>query len=489
MAITTLSNVATTDTFQTWLNATNTLATNLRDSIVTANSTLGTTTGNAVVLGNLGATTLFANSGIRGGNNSTSGTLTISSNAVFSGTANVAGAANFAGVVNAASLVVAGDSVFSSTVNAAALNITGPATFTGALTTTTNTTTIGTAAFFVANGNLGVGTATPGSKLTVAGSVSATDATLTTNTLTIGNGSYFVSNGNVGIGTASPGSKLQVVGTEVRLQTTDAFYSIANTTGGRYGYLRGLASGIQLVSEPAAANIIYLQTTNSPDISIFANGNVGIGTGTSAPGVKLQVNGAFTANGIIRGEAVGGGEGGQIELNTSDNSGTGLFIDVVSGNTARVFSNRNSSTIQIGQVSGTGGSISFVTEGATRAAITSTGLFQFNSGYGSAATAYGCRAWINFDGTAAFIGSGRGSGGVTSVTDNGTGTYTINFSFTFPDTFYAFAGSVKITDFVTGALQLQSGIINKTTSSLAIETLNNAGTRTDAASVDVVVFR
>jgi hypothetical protein len=31
---------------------------------------------------------------------------------------------------------------------------------------------------------------------------------------------------------------------------------------------------------------------------------------------------------------------------------------------------------------------------------TSTGLVQFNSGYGSVATAYGCRAWVNFDGTA-----------------------------------------------------------------------------------------
>jgi len=30
---------------------------------------------------------------------------------------------------------------------------------------------------------------------------------------------------------------------------------------------------------------------------------------------------------------------------------------------------------------------------------TSAGLFQMNSGYGSVATAYGCRAWINYNGT------------------------------------------------------------------------------------------
>lgn len=39
------------------------------------------------------------------------------------------------------------------------------------------------------------------------------------------------------------------------------------------------------------------------------------------------------------------------------------------------------------------------------------GNFKMNSGYGSAATAYGCRAWVNFDGTAA----GTFAGGVSTV--------------------------------------------------------------------------
>lgn len=40
------------------------------------------------------------------------------------------------------------------------------------------------------------------------------------------------------------------------------------------------------------------------------------------------------------------------------------------------------------------------------------GTLQFNSGYGSAATAYGCRAWVNFQGT----GSGTFAGGTSTVT-------------------------------------------------------------------------
>jgi len=60
---------------------------------------------------------------------------------------------------------------------------------------------------------------------------------------------------------------------------------------------------------------------------------------------------------------------------------------------------------------------------------------QFNSGYGSTATAYGCRAWVNFNGTGTV--AIRDSGNVSSITDNGTGHYTANFSTAMPDANYA----------------------------------------------------
>jgi hypothetical protein len=71
---------------------------------------------------------------------------------------------------------------------------------------------------------------------------------------------------------------------------------------------------------------------------------------------------------------------------------------------------------------------------AERMRVKSTGDFQFNSGYGSAATAYGCRAWISYAGVGAFI---RGSGNVSSVTINGTGDYTVNFTTALVDANYA----------------------------------------------------
>jgi hypothetical protein len=67
--------------------------------------------------------------------------------------------------------------------------------------------------------------------------------------------------------------------------------------------------------------------------------------------------------------------------------------------------------------------------------LTTVGILKFDSGYGSAAPAYGCRAWVNFNGTGTV--AIRGSGNVSSITDNGTGDYTVNFTTAMPDTNYA----------------------------------------------------
>lgn len=48
---------------------------------------------------------------------------------------------------------------------------------------------------------------------------------------------------------------------------------------------------------------------------------------------------------------------------------------------------------------------------------------------------YKCRAWVNFNGTGTV--AIRASGNVTSITDNGTGDYTVNFTTAMPDANYA----------------------------------------------------
>ena len=73
--------------------------------------------------------------------------------------------------------------------------------------------------------------------------------------------------------------------------------------------------------------------------------------------------------------------------------------------------------------------------GAQTMGIDASGNLQFNSGYGSVATAYGCRAWVNFNGTGTV--AIRASGNVSSITDNAVGLFTVNYSTAMPDVNYS----------------------------------------------------
>ena len=119
--------------------------------------------------------------------------------------------------------------------------------------------------------------------------------------------------------------------------------------------------------------------------------------------------------------------------------------------------------------------IAFAEGGTEQMRLTDTGLLQFNSGYGSVATAYGCRAWVNFNGTGTV--AIRASGNVSSITDNGTGDYTINFTTAMPDTNYAVS---SIADDKSGSYWRMPGIRGDganapTTSSFKIRTDGQIG--------------
>lgn len=55
---------------------------------------------------------------------------------------------------------------------------------------------------------------------------------------------------------------------------------------------------------------------------------------------------------------------------------------------------------------------------------------------------YKCRAWVNFDGTLTGTITPRSSGNVSSITKNGTGDYTINFTTNMIDSNYSVANTV-----------------------------------------------
>jgi len=125
--------------------------------------------------------------------------------------------------------------------------------------------------------------------------------------------------------------------------------------------------------------------------------------------------------------------------------------------------------------------------GNTRLIIRNDGDLQFNSGYGSVATAYGCRAWVNFDGTQTAANMIRESGNVSSITDNGTGSYTVNFTTAMPDANYVCnVNASSQTDTIN--LNPASGV-NRSTTTVRIDSEVSGGSQYDAGLIDVVVFR
>lgn len=124
-----------------------------------------------------------------------------------------------------------------------------------------------------------------------------------------------------------------------------------------------------------------------------------------------------------------------------------------------------------------------------------SGNLQANSGYGSVATGYLCRAWVNFNGTGTV--AIRASGNVTSITDNGIGDYTLNFTVVMPDANYTPVCMTQNDD-SNGARGAGGAQINQdtapTTSALRIFTAYGAtattnGSKNDQARVCIAVFR
>jgi hypothetical protein len=152
-----------------------------------------------------------------------------------------------------------------------------------------------------------------------------------------------------------------------------------------------------------------------------------------------------------------------------------------------------SGTSGIKTTGGDDGVLEIQNNGTAQAKVTAAGLLQFNSGYGSVATAYGCRAWVNFDGTG--TPAIRGSGNVSSITDNNTGDYTVNFTTAMPDANYGVAFATKFRDTTGSAGFVLAEITDKvniatamTTTSLRIGTISSS-TYYDIPVVTVSIFR
>ena len=157
-------------------------------------------------------------------------------------------------------------------------------------------------------------------------------------------------------------------------------------------------------------------------------------------------------------------------------SGTGAFtIAAPNSNTDRTLTLPDATgTVQVSgnPISGTTGSFS--------------GDLSFNSGYGSAAVAYGCRAWVNFDGTGTV--AIRAAGNVSSITDLGVGFYGINFTTAMPTLLYAVVASTYFVNDASGVGIIFSVPESTTQARIVIARQDSTGGM-DSAGLQVAIFR
>ena len=99
---------------------------------------------------------------------------------------------------------------------------------------------------------------------------------------------------------------------------------------------------------------------------------------------------------------------------------------------------------------------------------------------------FACRAWVNFDGTGTV--AIRASGNVSSITDNGTGDYTVNFTTVMQDANYSFVGTPSHSAGATSML-VESDTTVPTTSAVRFFVMNAGGTAQDRPYINVLIFR
>ena len=188
-------------------------------------------------------------------------------------------------------------------------------------------------------------------------------------------------------------------------------------------------------------------------------GRVGINDTTPSQALDVNGNSAITGN-----QTVGGtlSVTGDVEINTNKfnvtaSSGNTTIAGtlLVAGNTtvngviyADDNTTANTPVISFTSDTNTGigrsaaDTLDFITNGNSRFRIESTGQIkavyesQVGTDYNTQLdNGYLCRAWVNFNGTGTV--AIRASGNVSSITDNGTGDYTVNFTTAMPDANYS----------------------------------------------------
>ena len=108
------------------------------------------------------------------------------------------------------------------------------------------------------------------------------------------------------------------------------------------------------------------------------------------------------------------------------------------------------------------------------------------------APVYSCRAWVNFNGTGTV--AIRASGNVSSITDNGAGDYTVNFTTAMPDVNFNIVGSCSgvstgLGVFVPHRNGSNGALVAPAVTGVRMNTCSSNSTASDVDYVNFSIFR
>jgi len=390
-----------------------------------------------------------------------------------------------------------------------------------------------------ASGNVGIGTASPAEKLDVTGSITATanvsaasinastgfygtvqtatQATIDHNTLANYVADRHIAHSAVSITAGTGLSGGGTIDASRTLNVTNVPNSVTFNNGG-VGAVSGTTfngSSAVTISYNSIGAPSTTGTNASGTWSININGSAASATNASAAtnanfatSAGSATNASFaTSAGSATNASFATSAGSTSQALTFASDGTGAAATTTfNGGTARVISynsvgapsitGTNASGTWSININGSSGSTATATtatnvSGGTVSAT--TGSFSsdlsFNSGYGSAAVAYGCRSWIRFA-TSLGTPSITGDGNVSTITDNGTGAFTINFTTALVDANYGAVANYTETNSATGASNDgQASCHTHATGSVRVFCARGDGSATDPARCTVVVYR
>jgi hypothetical protein len=280
--------------------------------------------------------------------------------------------------------------------------------------------------------------------------IGSTTATITPTTSTINGAATLTLNRGQGIYIVSDGTNWQVFqGTGIKGATT----TVASATTADIG-----AIASDRVSITGTTTITSLGSV--PNLVRFV----------SFTGILTLTHNATSL--ILPGGANITTAAGDCAIFSSDSSGNWRCLVYSKSSGTPVVSSANSisqlNTSATVTDTGSDGQFSVTTDGTEVFRVATGGNFSAVIPSGSTLIpAFLCRAWVNLNGTG--TPAIRGSGNVTSITDNGTGDYTINFTTAMPDENYSVVANCMKNE-AAGGNGIFAVIYPSTTYSTAITT-------------------